>query len=154
MKVVTHDGTFHADDVFAYAVLRAAFRDVHFVRSRDPAVIDSADLVFDVGSVYDADAHCNEHHTRERPLRTCGTPYSSVGLIWRDYGRAALHSLLQLEGQAALSSKLVAIWRISSYIEPNGMKRVWRCSPGLIQNQSPSRPTRSRTRKPRPCSGR
>jgi len=32
---------------------------------------------------------------RERPLRESGTPYSSVGLIWRDFGRAALPALLQ-----------------------------------------------------------
>src|SRR5687767_7701889 len=95
MKVVTHDGPFHADDVFAYAVLRAALGDIQLVRSREPAVIDSADLVFDVGSEYDPSARRYDHHMRERPLRSSGTPYSSVGLIWRDYGRAALPSLLQ-----------------------------------------------------------
>ena len=95
MKVVTHDGQFHADDVFAYAVLRAAFSDVQLVRSRDPDIIASADLVFDVGGVYDPAASRYDHHMRERPLRESGTPYSSVGLIWRDFGRAALPALLQ-----------------------------------------------------------
>src|SRR5215212_4188023 len=109
MKVVTHDGPFHADDVFAYAVLRAAFSDVQLVRSRDPGVIDRADLVFDVGGVYDPAARRYDHHMRERPLRSCGTPYSSVGLIWRDYGRAALLALLQTE---ALDETLAEmIWR-------------------------------------------
>ncbi len=108
MKVVTHDGPFHADDVFAYAVLRAALRDVQLVRSRDPAVIHSADLVFDVGSVYDPVARRYDHHMRERPLRSCGTPYSSVGLIWREHGRAALPSLLQTD---ALDENLAGmIW--------------------------------------------
>ena len=95
MTAVTHDGPFHADDVFAYAVLRAAVGDVQLVRSRDPVVINSADLVFEVGSEDEPAAHRYDHHMRERPLRSCGTPYSSVGLIWRDYGRAALPSLLQ-----------------------------------------------------------
>ncbi len=109
MKVATHDGPFHADDVFAYAVLRAAFSDVQLVRSRDPAVIDRADLVFDVGSRYDPAARRYDHHMRERPLRSCGTPYSSVGLIWREHGRAALPSLLQTD---TLNENLAEmIWR-------------------------------------------
>ena len=109
MKIVTHDGPFHADDVFAYAVLRAALGDIQLVRSRDPAVIDRADLVFDVGSVYDPATRRYDHHMRERPLRACGTPYSSVGLIWRDYGRAAFPSLLQTD---ALDKNLwELIWR-------------------------------------------
>jgi hypothetical protein len=53
MRAVTHDGPFHADDVFADAVLRAARDDVRLTRSRDPAVIADADLVFDVGGSYD-----------------------------------------------------------------------------------------------------
>jgi len=53
MKAVTHDGPFHADDVFADAVLRAALSEVQLTRSRDTAVIASADLVFDVGGIYD-----------------------------------------------------------------------------------------------------
>lgn len=90
MKVVTHSGTFHADDVFASAVLRAALGDFDFARTRDAALIAAADLVFDVGGVYDPDNRRYDHHMRDLPRREDGTPYSSVGLIWRDYGRAAL----------------------------------------------------------------
>ena len=43
MRVVTHDGTFHADDVFAYAVLRAALPNAMLVRSRDPDILALAD---------------------------------------------------------------------------------------------------------------
>ena len=49
MKVVTHSGTFHADDVFAFAILREALGAFDFVRTRDMAEIEAADLVFDVG---------------------------------------------------------------------------------------------------------
>ncbi|MEZ0171287.1 MYG1 family protein [Microvirga sp. TS319] len=90
MKVVTHSGTFHADDVFASAVLRAALGDFDFVRTRDTALIAAADIVFDVGGVYDPARRRYDHHMRDLPRREDGTPYSSVGLIWRDYGRAAL----------------------------------------------------------------
>jgi uncharacterized UPF0160 family protein len=90
MKVVTHSGTFHADDVFASAVLRVALRDFDFIRTRDPALIAAADIVFDVGGVYDPAAKRYDHHMRDLPRREDGTPYSSVGLIWREYGRQAL----------------------------------------------------------------
>jgi len=89
-KVVTHSGTFHADDVFACAVLRAALGTFEFVRTRDRDIIASADIVFDVGGVYDPAKKRYDHHMRDLPRRENGTPYSSVGLIWREYGRVAL----------------------------------------------------------------
>jgi uncharacterized UPF0160 family protein len=95
MRILTHSGTFHADDVFASVVLDIALDGATLVRSRDPAAIAAADLVFDVGGVYDPATRRYDHHMRERPLRPDGaTPYSSVGLIWRDYGRAALARLV------------------------------------------------------------
>ena len=93
MKVVTHSGTFHADDVFAFSVLREALGAFDFVRTRDAAVIGAADIVFDVGAVYDPAKGRYDHHMRDLPRRFDGTPYSSVGLIWRDYGREALPRL-------------------------------------------------------------
>ncbi len=94
MRVVTHSGTFHADDVFAFAVLRAALGGFDFARTRDAGAIVAADLVFDVGGVYDPQQRRYDHHMRDLPRRADGTPYSSVGLIWRDYGRAALPGLV------------------------------------------------------------
>ncbi len=107
MKVITHSGTFHADDVFAFAVLRAALGSFNFIRTRSADVIDSADIVFDVGGVYDPEKRRYDHHMRDLPRRPDGTPYSSVGLIWRDYGRAALAQLIPgIEGNA-----LDPVWR-------------------------------------------
>ncbi|HEX2554447.1 MAG TPA: MYG1 family protein [Microvirga sp.] len=104
-KAVTHSGTFHADDVFAFAVLRAALGAVGLVRSRDPAVIEEADIVFDVGGLYEPGRRRYDHHMRDRPLRPDGeTPYSSVGLIWRDYGPAALRAWLPDLDEAAAAS--------------------------------------------------
>lgn len=94
MRVSTHSGTFHADDVFAFVVLRAALGDFEFTRTRDAARIAAADLVFDVGGIYDPQRRRYDHHMRDLPRRDDGTPYSSVGLIWRDYGRAALSRLV------------------------------------------------------------
>jgi uncharacterized UPF0160 family protein len=101
MKVITHSGTFHADDVFASAILQAALGNFDFVRTRDTALIDAADIVFDVGGVYDPARKRYDHHMRDLPRREDGTPYSSVGLIWRDFGQAALSRFVPgIEGNA------------------------------------------------------
>jgi uncharacterized UPF0160 family protein len=94
MRIATHSGTFHADDVFAYSVLRDALGAFEFMRTRDMALIDSADIVFDVGGIYDPAQGRYDHHMRDLPRRDDGTPYSSVGLVWRDYGRKALPLLV------------------------------------------------------------
>jgi len=104
MKIVTHSGTFHADDVFAFAVLHAALGDFDFVRTRDADLIDAADIVFDVGGVYDPARGRYDHHMRDLPRRSDGVPYSSVGLVWRDYGRAALSRFVPGIEESALDS--------------------------------------------------
>ncbi|MCG7394294.1 MYG1 family protein [Microvirga sp. ACRRW] len=107
MRVVTHSGTFHADDVFASAILRTALGNFDLVRTRDSTLIAAADIVFDVGGVYDPSKRRYDHHMRDLPRRDDGTPYSSVGLIWRDYGRDALpHFVPGIEENA-----LDAVWR-------------------------------------------
>jgi uncharacterized UPF0160 family protein len=104
MRIITHSGTFHADDVFAYSVLRDALGAFEFVRTRDMVLINSADIVFDVGGIYDPSRGRYDHHMRDLPRREDGTPYSSVGLIWRDYGRKALPQLVSGLGEDVLDS--------------------------------------------------
>jgi len=95
LTVATHSGTFHADDVFACALLRLAHNDqVVLQRSRDMAVIEAADVVFDVGGIYDPSCRRYDHHMRDKPLRENGEPYSSAGLVWRDFGGQVLSALL------------------------------------------------------------
>lgn len=92
--IATHNGTFHADDCFAYAILRAALGDdVILVRTRDLAVLDGADVVFDVGGSCDPAEGRYDHHMRDKPLRPNGEPFSSAGLVWRDYGTRAVRAL-------------------------------------------------------------
>lgn len=93
--VATHDGTFHADDVFAFAILTAATGGtLELVRSRDAQRLEAADVVFDVGGSFDPARRRYDHHMRERPLRPGGEPYSSAGMVWRDFGEAAIRTLL------------------------------------------------------------
>ena len=52
--IVTHSGAFHADDVFAVATLDLTYDGkVKFMRSREPEDLAKADIVLDVGAVYD-----------------------------------------------------------------------------------------------------
>ncbi|MBZ0092033.1 MAG: MYG1 family protein [Burkholderiales bacterium] len=94
----THSGSFHADDVFAAAALRLANPALPIVRTRDPAQLDAADIVFDVGRVFDAAACRFDHHQLGyAEARDNGIPFSSFGLVWREMGAALCGS----EGAAA-----------------------------------------------------
>ncbi len=87
-KIVTHSGNFHTDEVFACAVLSILHDgDVEIVRSRDPEVWATGDYVVDVGGVYDANAGRFDHHQEGGAgARANGIPYSSLGLVWKEFG--------------------------------------------------------------------
>ncbi len=108
--LVTHSGTFHLDDAFAYAILRlalglgAAGEDHTLVRTRDETTIAQADVAWDVGAVHDPAAGRFDHHQRGAPVREDdGLPYSAAGLVWRHHGEAAARALLGLSGMDDLS---------------------------------------------------
>ncbi len=90
LVAVTHSGGFHADDVLSAATLDLVFgldKGVTLVRSRDRSVIDKADIVFDVGGIFDAEKLRFDHHQRGyTEKRPNGVPLSSFGLLWRKYG--------------------------------------------------------------------
>ncbi len=102
--LATHSGKFHCDEVFAYAVLRLALglgapgSDHTLRRTRTPALIETADLVFDVGFQFDPAAQRFDHHQRGAPLRPDGTPFSSAGLIWQVYGTRAVAAVMRPHG--------------------------------------------------------
>ncbi len=86
-KIVTHNGKFHADDVFAVATLLLKLGDCTVVRSRDVSVINSADYVVDVGFSYDPSRNKFDHHQEGGAgVRQNGIPYASFGLVWKKYG--------------------------------------------------------------------
>lgn len=87
MTVVTHDGNFHADDVFSIAVLKTIFPTLTLIRTRDKHVISQADIVIDVGNEYDPETGRFDHHQRGGAgARENGIPFSSFGLVWKKYG--------------------------------------------------------------------
>jgi uncharacterized UPF0160 family protein len=87
MRAVTHSGNLHADDVFASAVLRIVYPGIEIQRTRNQEEIDSADIVFDVGQVYDTENKRFDHHqTGGAGERENGIPYAAFGLVWKEYG--------------------------------------------------------------------
>jgi len=87
--IVTHNGNFHADDVFSIAALKTIYPTCKLIRSRDLEIIGKADIVIDVGGEYDPRAGRFDHHQRGGAgERDNGVPYSSFGLIWLKYGVA------------------------------------------------------------------
>jgi len=76
----THDGTFHADEVSACAILlvfNLIDRDKIF-RTRDPEKLAQCEFVCDVGGVYDPKKKRFDHHQLEYK-----GDLASAGMIWR-----------------------------------------------------------------------
>jgi uncharacterized UPF0160 family protein len=91
MRVATHPGNFHADDVFAIAALRlAAALDgdtVEVVRTREEALQGQADARVDVGGRDDPATGDFDHHQKGGAgERANGIRYASFGLVWRHVG--------------------------------------------------------------------
>jgi uncharacterized UPF0160 family protein len=85
--IVTHNGNFHADDVFSVAALKSIFSSVTLIRTRDLEIIAKADIVIDVGGEYDSTTDRFDHHQRGGAgARGNGIPYSSFGSMWQKYG--------------------------------------------------------------------
>lgn len=88
---VTHSGSFHADDVVAAVLLKLAGELDEYsavVRSRSADDFVRGDIVFDVGGEYDPARGRYDHHQRGQSGQFWedGTPLSSAGLIWQQYG--------------------------------------------------------------------
>jgi uncharacterized UPF0160 family protein len=87
MKVATHSGSFHADDVFAIAALSRLGAPIEIVRTRDAGAIAAADVRIDVGFADDPATGDFDHHQRGGAgERANGVRYASFGLVWREYG--------------------------------------------------------------------
>lgn len=85
--VVTHDGVFHADDVFGAAVLGMVFGDdLIIVRTRNADALASAAIRFDVGGASNGATDFDHHQRGGAGVRPNGVPFASFGLLWQVYG--------------------------------------------------------------------
>ncbi|MEK7634814.1 MAG: MYG1 family protein [Patescibacteria group bacterium] len=91
ITVAIHSGDFHADDVFACATLslwaESEGKKLKIIRTRDQEVIGKADMVVDVGNIYNPDENKFDHHQKGGAgKRENGIPYASFGTVWKKYG--------------------------------------------------------------------
>jgi len=87
MRIATHSGKFHADDVWAVATLAIVHPEYELIRTREPERIAAADIAVDVGGAWDPQAGRFDHHQKGfAGARASGVTYASAGLVWREYG--------------------------------------------------------------------
>ncbi|CED82380.1 Predicted metal-binding protein [Phaffia rhodozyma] len=95
LVIGTHSGTFHCDEALAVFMLKLLpqYKDASVVRTRDPATLDTCDIVVDVGGVYDESVHRYDHHQRgftEVFGQGFNTKLSSAGLVYKHFGKDIL----------------------------------------------------------------
>jgi uncharacterized UPF0160 family protein len=151
-KLVTHNGSFHSDDIFACATLALVLEkngeQFEVIRTRDPEIINAGDYVFDVGGIYDAETNKFDHHQKGgaggRAILSSSEgqeykiEYASFGLVWKKFG---IDLSLSQKAADIIDMKLIA--PIDAF--DNGfdlVKNLYETSPYLIQHAFMSmRPT-------------
>jgi uncharacterized UPF0160 family protein len=101
MKVGTHNGLHHPDDVIACSILNKIFDGVEIIRSRNPNELKECSVLIDVGGKYEPPTHF-DHHQANGPKRDNGIPFSSCGLIWSHYGRDFIAKVLENKNVSAI----------------------------------------------------
>lgn len=82
-KYITHNGTMHADEVFATAFLDLYKGDIEVIRT---SVVKTEKL--QPGTiVYDIGRGKFDHHGQDAEVRENGIKYSSFGLLFREFGK-------------------------------------------------------------------
>ena len=97
MKVVTHSGNFHADEVMAVAMLCILYglREVSRVRRVSLDDMESrSTIVIDIGGEHDPRRGNFDHHQKGGAgKRPSGVPYAAFGLVWAEYGSLLVREL-------------------------------------------------------------
>ncbi len=100
MKIITHNGQFHADEVLAFTILNYVFENCILERTRDQKIIEEGDIIIDVGKIYDPVNNKFDHHQEgcnELFYEKSNIPMSSVGMVYKKYGKSYLNKLLSIE---------------------------------------------------------
>lgn len=106
--IATHHGSFHADEAMACAMLKClpAYVKMPILRTRNPAEIDKAAIVADVGGTYEPSKHRYDHHQKTF-TETYSKDYSeiklsSAGLVFKHFGAEVVEALCGPIGQKAV----------------------------------------------------
>jgi uncharacterized UPF0160 family protein len=81
-NAITHGGIFHADEVFATAILEMVIDDLTVCRVfKVPDNLSTNVILYDIGG-----GKFDHHQKGGNGSRENGIPFSSAGLIWKEYG--------------------------------------------------------------------
>eukprot|EP00792_Barthelona_sp_PAP020_P005490 TRINITY_DN2670_c0_g1_i1.p1 TRINITY_DN2670_c0_g1~~TRINITY_DN2670_c0_g1_i1.p1 ORF type:complete len:311 (-),score=100.96 TRINITY_DN2670_c0_g1_i1:172-1104(-) len=97
-QIVVHNGAMHADECACVWMLKQLpeFAEHEVVRTRDKDIIEHADIVCDVGDIYDHEKKRYDHHQsgfEEKFNDNAITKHCAAGLIYRHYGKDVILSL-------------------------------------------------------------
>lgn len=109
ITIQTHDKRFHADDVGAISLLTSYYNNqpntnVTLIRSRDKSLLETSDIIVDVGGIYNPDTHRYDHHQEEcnETFFEFGKiPMSSIGMVWKHFGKELLGLYIQAQVEFA-----------------------------------------------------
>jgi len=89
----THSSNFHADDLLSTVVLKLFFKllypdiKVTVKRTLDEEVLNTLDIVYDIGKVYDPKKLRFDHHQKGGSgMHANGVTYAAFGLVWKEFG--------------------------------------------------------------------
>ena len=92
LNLYTHDGIFHADDVFACAMLSLMAEEINVVRGSDTEIPEEGDwIVFDIGGG-ELDHHTPENKENNGTHPGTDIPYAACGLVWKKYHEEILEA--------------------------------------------------------------
>ncbi|EPZ36554.1 GAMM1 protein [Rozella allomycis CSF55] len=102
IKIGTHSGKFHADEALACFFLKSLpeYASATIVRSRDPTVHSTMDVLVDVGGIYDPSTHRYDHHQREFKdtfSQNHSIKLSSAGLVYKHFGEKVIANSLNID---------------------------------------------------------
>ena len=93
INLYTHNGIFHADDVFAAALLSLTADEINIVRGTDTEIPEDKEnwIIFDIG-----EGELDHHSPKNKEDNGChpGTniPYAACGLVWKKYYKEILEA--------------------------------------------------------------
>ncbi|GAA5877996.1 hypothetical protein JCM8547_000936 [Rhodosporidiobolus lusitaniae] len=140
----THSGSFHCDEALAIHLIKLLpeYKQSEVVRSRNPEDWEKADVVMDVGGVYEPENHRYDHHQRgfeEVFGHGFVTKLSSAGMIYKHFGERIIS---EVTGQP-VSSPTVQTLYLKMYAD--FVEAVDANDNGIAQYDTPN-PARYRSR--------
>ena len=79
---ITHNGTFHCDEIFSTIMFSKLLPDVVVCRTSDLEKAKKTQYIYDVGG-----GELDHHQFGGNGQRENGVKYSSCGLVWKKYGK-------------------------------------------------------------------